>query len=231
MSKLVVSEIFGPTFQGEGPSTGVPCHFLRLGGCSIQCVWCDTAYTWDATRFDLGQELTTLDLTEVEGRLTKLFKSGTVPMLVVSGGEPMQQQDALFEMLIRQTLYSRIEIETSGHIPFKIGRTPFYVHFNVSPKLAHAQTKRPYDVTVLAEYALIGGRFKFVVDKIQDFDEVDYIVREARIPAPNVYIMPLGVARHALVTRTQEIAEEVVKRQWNLTSRLHILVYGNRRGV
>jgi organic radical activating enzyme len=38
---LVVSEIFGPTVQGEGTSMGRRCGFLRLGGCNLDCAWCD----------------------------------------------------------------------------------------------------------------------------------------------------------------------------------------------
>ena len=40
-----VSEVFGPTLQGEGPHAGRPCHFIRLGGCNLSCSWCDTPYS------------------------------------------------------------------------------------------------------------------------------------------------------------------------------------------
>ena len=46
-NSLTVSEIFGPTFQGEGPFTGRAAVFLRLGRCNLDCKWCDTPYTWD----------------------------------------------------------------------------------------------------------------------------------------------------------------------------------------
>ena len=49
---LVVAEVFGPTFQGEGPSTGQRAGFVRLGRCNLDCSWCDTPYTWDWERFD-----------------------------------------------------------------------------------------------------------------------------------------------------------------------------------
>ena len=40
--ELVVSEIFGPTWQGEGPSLGRRCGFVRLGRCNLACTFCDT---------------------------------------------------------------------------------------------------------------------------------------------------------------------------------------------
>ena len=54
---LVVSEVFGPTFQGEGPSSGQRAMFVRLGRCNLDCAFCDTAYTWDWTRYDPDAEL------------------------------------------------------------------------------------------------------------------------------------------------------------------------------
>ena len=56
MTTLPLSEVFGPTFQGEGPHAGRRCAFVRLGGCNLSCEWCDTPYTWDATRYDLALE-------------------------------------------------------------------------------------------------------------------------------------------------------------------------------
>ena len=56
---LLVAERFGverPTFQGEGPSSGVPALFIRLSRCNLTCTWCDTPYTWDTSRFDVVDE-------------------------------------------------------------------------------------------------------------------------------------------------------------------------------
>lgn len=55
--ELVVSEVFGPTFQGEGPSLGRRAGFVRLGRCNLDCSWCDTPNTWDWSRFDPAIEL------------------------------------------------------------------------------------------------------------------------------------------------------------------------------
>src|SRR5262245_52198924 len=62
---LVVSEVFGPTWQGEGPSIGRRCGFVRLGRCNLACTWCDTPYTWDWERYDPAKELHRRLVTEV----------------------------------------------------------------------------------------------------------------------------------------------------------------------
>src|SRR5919204_789570 len=86
---LSVAEVFGPTFQGEGPSLGRLCGFVRLGGCNLQCTWCDTPYTWDWTgvtgrAYDPRVELKQHSTSDV---LAELDAMG-VPMVVITGGAP-----------------------------------------------------------------------------------------------------------------------------------------------
>ncbi len=45
--KIRISEIFGPTVQGEGALIGMPTVFVRTGGCDFRCSWCDTLYAVD----------------------------------------------------------------------------------------------------------------------------------------------------------------------------------------
>src|SRR5437016_1796340 len=115
---LVVSEIFGPTFQGEGPSLGRRCVFLRLGGCNLHCRWCDTPYTWDWTgrngvAYEPRKELQPMDPMAVWESLRSLGAE----TLVISGGEPMLQQASLLPLLDR-TVNAEwwVEIETAGTI-------------------------------------------------------------------------------------------------------------------
>src|ERR1700737_3534692 len=93
--ELRVSEVFGPTFQGEGPSAGQLAAFLRLSRCNLNCTWCDTPYTWDARRFDLEAETRRLSAAEAVDRLRAI----RTPLIVVTGGEPLVQQAALGPVL------------------------------------------------------------------------------------------------------------------------------------
>src|SRR5258706_14319484 len=80
MPTLRVSELF-LSLQGEGPSAGMPAHFVRLQGCDVGCAWCDTRYSWDAAQ---GREIAADALWDEARAL------GEAPLLVITGGEPVQ---------------------------------------------------------------------------------------------------------------------------------------------
>jgi 7-carboxy-7-deazaguanine synthase len=98
---LRITEIFH-SVQGESTWAGLPCTFVRLTGCPLRCVWCDTAYAFS------GGERMTLDaiVAEVEA-------VGT-PLVEVTGGEPLAHKGA-FE-LVRRLLNGghTVLVETSG---------------------------------------------------------------------------------------------------------------------
>lgn len=231
---LVVSEIFGPTFQGEGPSLGARCSFLRLGACNLACSWCDTPYTWDWTgrngkRYDPQVELRRLSLDAVWQELSGRGTS----MLVISGGEPLLQQPALIPLLRRcREAAWRVEIETAGTLAPLRDLSALVDQFNVSLKLSNsgnapADRYRPDAVETLATTGK--AIWKFVATAPEDLDEVSELVdRHGLHP---VYIMPEGITADAILLASQRLAEPVLARGWNLTTRLHVLIYGNRRGV
>ncbi|WP_328427892.1 7-carboxy-7-deazaguanine synthase QueE [Streptomyces sp. NBC_00443] len=113
---LVVAEVFGCTVQGEGPSCGRRCSFIRLGGCNLACKWCDTPETWDGRRFDLRQTLTRTPVEEIVARALV----GAPGLVVITGGEPLlhQRQRAWDDLLVRLAAAGvEIEVETNGTIP------------------------------------------------------------------------------------------------------------------
>lgn len=230
---LLVSEIFGPTFQGEGPSLGRRCVFLRLGACNLHCRWCDTPYTWDwtgrnGTVYNPQKELQRLDVCAVWESLRALG----VEMLVVSGGEPMLQQASLLPLL-ESAAQSRwwIEIETAGTIVPELGVVSRVSQFNVSPKLGNSgnSLQKSYRPAVLDAFQATGKAvWKFVAEEVSDLDEIGNLVQRHSLTP--VYVMPEGVHRDVIGARSQALAEPVLSRGWNLTTRLHILLYGDRRG-
>lgn len=227
MRDLVVSELFGPTLQGEGPGQGEPVMFLRLGGCNLRCLWCDTPYTWDAARFDLRTELATRPTTDVLAEIL----AAPVKRLVVSGGEPLLQQGPLAWLIDELHAHDwHVEIETAGTVaPVPELRPDRFV---VSPKLASSGNdpdKRRAPEALAELVARHGTVLKFVVASQADLDEVDALV--GLQPDAEVWLMPEGSTAAAVLAGLQHLAPHAIARNWRLSSRLHVLVWGNRRAT
>lgn len=226
--ELVVAEVFGPTFQGEGPSMGRRAAFVRLGRCNLDCSWCDTPYTWDWDRFDPATELRRASVADVLEQLEAMRPE----IVVVTGGEPLLQQRRLVPLL--EGCAARawpVEIETNGTIAPVDRLRALVRQWNVSPKLANSGI--PLDARIrpdaLAALHSTGvAIFKFVVTRAADLDEVrDLVVANALEP---VWIMPEGTDPSTLLEHTRQIAGPVLDRGWNLTTRLHVLLWGDERG-
>lgn len=220
---LMVSEIFGPTIQGEGPAIGTPAIFLRLMGCNLACRWCDTAYTWDASRYDLAAERERLSVAEVAARIEQLGPH----LLVISGGEPMLQQ-ARLQTLVERMPGRLIHVETAGTVaPVLRG-----VSYVVSLKLFHSGNPgelryRPEVIDRFMRDAPVLA-WKFVVADPRDLAEVDEIVQRHHL-AP-VYLMPEGTDSAVLASRMKWLVPLAAERGYAVTPRLHIDIWGAARG-
>lgn len=225
---LVVSEVFGPTFQGEGPTLGRRAAFVRLGRCNLDCTWCDSAYTWDWDRFDAAVELRERP---VEGIVAEVEAMG-VDRVVVTGGEPLLQQRRLAPFLEAATARGwAVEIETNGTIVPTAATVAAVERFNVSPKTSNSGVRAERAVVPEALAALVASgkaAFKFVATGIEDLEEIGALVREHGL-AP-VYVMPEGTDAATVTDRGRALADAVSARRWHLTTRLHILLWGDQRG-
>ncbi len=228
---LPVNEVYGPVMQGEGPHTGKPVSFLRLGRCNLSCSWCDTPYTWDAARYDLDTENTPMTCQQI-GQL--LPARGTV---VLSGGEPMLHatNPVLRELLDRP---GRIwHVETNGTIAPPLWMEDRVAHWSVSPKLSGSgdpakKRLKPAALTRYTEMAKVGlAAFKFVVGDDLELIETDRLVREYRIPASQVWVMAEGTTAAAQIAGMRWLEPQAARRGWNLTPRLHVLMHDDERGV
>ncbi|ATM24616.1 radical SAM protein (plasmid) [Streptomyces alboflavus] len=228
--ELIVSEVFGdtqPTFQGEGPSMGVPALFIRLAQCNLTCTWCDTKYTWDWSRYDIKKETRRRSVDE----LIAWVLGCDTELVVITGGEPLLQQGVI--RLVSGLLAGgkRVEIETNGTIAPDPRLLVDGVRFNVSPKLANsgvAEGKRIVP-NALAAFAASGhARFKFVTRSVAELDEIQQLVD--RFQLSPVYVMPEGTTAEVQIQTTRALADAVAARKWHLTQRLHILAFADARG-
>lgn len=224
---LAVNEIFGPTFQGEGPGLGRPVMFLRLAGCNLACKWCDSRYAWDWFSHDSKVEMHARFVDDIADEL----KKQSVRTLVISGGEPMLQEPGL-QALKDYMQGWWFEIETAGTIAPQVPH--IFDRFNVSIKLSNSGNKLEKRIKPEAIQELKATRraiWKFVVNGIDDLLEVDLTVDEFGLDKENVYIMPQGIGKYQLLLKTVQIANQVIQRGYNLTTRLQVLTYGNKRAV
>lgn len=231
-------EIFA-SLQGEGPSMGKPCAFVRLSRCNLACVWCDTAYTWrftgdnrphrDGIAYDRQANQVTLSEEDAAVRIAALGQ----PRLVVTGGEPLLQAPALARMLALLPGIV-VEVETNGTVAPPPALDVLVHQYNVSPKLAHSGNP--------AELALIPERlahwaaeprafFKFVVADPVDVEQVLALAERYAIPRERIYLMAEGTDRAVLAAREAWLAQLCLEHELTLSKRLHIELYGDTRGT
>jgi len=231
-------EVFA-SLQGEGPSQGKPCAFVRLSRCNLACVWCDTAYTWRFTgdnrphrsglTYERAANQVTLGEEEVAARIAALGQ----PRLVVTGGEPLLQGAALARMLALLPGV-RVEIETNGTVAPPPSLDALVAQYNVSPKLAHSGN--PADLALpperLAAWAAEPrAAFKFVVAEPDDVEEVLALAERHAIARDRIWLMPEGIDAATLEARTAWLAPLCLKHGLTLSGRLHIHLYGDTRGT
>ena len=222
-------EIFH-SLQGEGVTIGTPTVFLRLAMCNLTCVWCDTKYTWDWENFDYKSEVVSLETDVVRDTILAF----DCPHLVVTGGEPLLQQTELAPMisgLKDKGFY--FEVETNGTIVPIPELERDIDQWNVSPKLATSDN--PVDrreiPRVLESFREIpGAYFKFVVVEPQDVDEVCDLRDRYGLPADRIILLPEGTTVDAVQRRSQWVSEACVREGFRFSTRLHILLWGDKRG-
>ncbi len=230
---LKVNEIFGPTLQGEGPSQGRKVMFLRLSLCNLSCSWCDSKYTWDWKNFDKTKEVHEKTVKEIVEELTLLSKG--VRSLVVSGGEPLIQQKKLIPLFQRlKDEFWWIEIETNGTLVPEPEVFRLLDQINCSPKLSNSgdsRDRRVKDASLRALVAHPKTFFKFVIGSQEDVGELWEYVSNYSIDPSRVYLMPLGKTPEELQLTTALVKKMAEDNGFIYSSRLHIELWGMKRGV
>lgn len=213
-SAFQVSEVF-KSVQGEGPHTGRPSVFLRLGICNLSCVWCDTPYTWlfskdrlDMVRkraekanfkelppaiFEKKKEFEKRSLDQLYADVTHTA-GNSIRAIVITGGEPLLHKKPLLHIVPRfvQDRF-QIEFETNGTL--SPDGLPSSVHLNVSPKLSNSLVPREQRLKFNILQQCMSFRsaiLKFVVSNEQDIEEVIEIVNTIGVDPGRVFLMPQG---------------------------------------
>ncbi len=226
-----IAEIFY-SVQGEGRLLGMPSVFIRTTGCNLRCVWCDTPYTswkpegkdWDVTRI----------LAEAKQYPTRYA--------VVTGGEPLLSPkiDELTKKLKKANYH--VTIETAATI-FKPVACDL---ISMSPKLSNStpwkrargkfakmHEEHRLNLPVIEKF-MVGYDYqlKFVVEQRRDFSEIRGILKRLKnVDSARVLLMAQGKTKRELSKRAPWIVDLCKKYGFRYTPRLHIELYGNRRGT
>ena len=206
------------SLQGEGTRMGTPTVFLRLAGCNLHCSWCDTKYSW--------KKGLSMPAEEVVPRIM----AHDCRALVITGGEPLMQQEALEQLLALLPQDMFIEMETNGTLvpsPSLLARVG---QWNVSPKLAHAGNEAA--AALCAEAlgvfaALPHAWFKFVVTGEQDWPAIAAL----NLPQERIVLMPCATSRAALEAARPAVAEMCLKHRVRLGERMHLVLWDTKKGV
>lgn len=226
-----ISEIFY-SIQGEGRLAGVPSVFIRTSGCNLRCVWCDTPYTsWKPE----GKAWTVKKILDAIAPYPTRY-------VVITGGEPLLARE--IEELTVQLKWrgAHITIETAATL-FKPVACDLV---SMSPKLANStpwrkargqfavmHEKRRLDYAVMQKFLdSYDCQLKFVVQGKQDFEEVSQILGQLRSVDPaRVLIMAQGTTNRELNRKAKWIVESCKQYGYSYAPRLHIQLFGNRRGT
>lgn len=230
---MLIAEIFF-SLQGEGELAGVPSVFVRTSGCNLRCNWCDTPYaSWAPEGIPLGVEAIVVEVRKHPAR-----------HVVLTGGEPMVAREihALAGALKAHGYHLTIETAAT--------RAPDGIACDLaslSPKLRNSAPDHRLDdawrrtheslrwqpEVVRAWIDHYPFQLKFVVAAPADVEEIGGMLRELGrdIPPAKVLLMPEGVTAEALRAKAGWLGELCKARGYRYAPRLHIELYGNRRGT
>ena len=248
---MKIAEIFY-SIQGEGKLAGVPSVFVRVAGCNLRCVWCDTPYaSWEPA----GEEMT------AGGIVAEVVKH-PAGHVVVTGGEPMMFGD-LPELIGRlKAAGKHVTVETAGtlwleDLPVRAGERGIDLA-SVSPKLLNSvptereggrfavmHERQRENLEVMKNFALGGGgvvkecQWKFVLAKPGDLGEVEDLLARlngqlpasSRVVPKDVVLMPEGVDAATLTQRSRWLAELCKEKGYRMSLRLQVYLWGNKRGT
>ena len=232
VADIRVSEIFGPTIQGEGQLIGLPTVFVRSGGCDFRCDWCDTLY---AVEPQFKAQWTPMSAEQIMQKITELAQK---PLLVtLSGGNPALQPFAPLIELGHAAGYT-FSIETQG----SIAKDWFSLldALVLSPKPPSSGMRNDWrKVDQCIERADEDDiSFKIVVRDDADFDFAREVgQRYARFPLSLQACNPQPESEsniEQLLQRQRWLTEKVCAEQWydvRVLPQLHALLWGNQRGV
>lgn len=232
-NKLAISEMFSDTIQGEGVSAGVISTFIRMQGCTLRCVWCDTLDVWPH-----GNEYSFEEIFDIWNKIGLIDRFRKGQHLILTGGSPLKQQKQLTNFITTFiTTYGfkpYIEVENEAVLMPDSKFAAYIDQWNNSPKTTNSGMKerariKPDVIRHLSN--LPNSWFKFVVQNDDDYDEIlrDYfpLIKNK----DQVILMPEGQTQPELEKTREIVADLAIKYGVRFSDRLHITIWDKKTGV
>jgi len=225
---MKISEIF-ESIQGEGTNAGKSAIFLRTAECNLKCTWCDTKYTWDWKNFDYAKEVKEISIEEIRRELEQFSNRH----LVITGGEPLMQQDDLAELLTFLKPKFYVEIETNGTILPNNALSILVDQWNVSPKTSNSGN--PLELCDVNEsYTFFSKQkncyFKYVIESESDLIEISTLIEKYGLKKDRVLLMTQASTKEEMNVREKIVFFMSKKNNLGFSPRMHVIKWGNQRG-
>jgi 7-carboxy-7-deazaguanine synthase len=229
---MKVSELFY-SIQGEGKLVGVPSVFVRASGCNLRCAWCDTPYaSWEPEGEDVAV-----------GEIVRRVGEYGARHVVLTGGEPMimpeigELCDRLKErghhvtVETAATVFKDVKLDLASLSPKLANSTPTQ---REGGRFAEAHERQRMNVGVIQRFIETSPDFqlKFVVSGEADLVEVRGVLEQVGGWTPaDVLLMPEGTDVGTLDGRAEWVSEVCKREGYRFCPRLHVHLYGNKRGT
>ncbi|MEK6693262.1 MAG: 7-carboxy-7-deazaguanine synthase [Nitrospirota bacterium] len=234
---MKVNEIFR-SIQGESSFSGLPCTMIRLTGCNLRCLYCDTPYAFydgtDMTVEDALKEITRLTIGTRDEREEMNFKNslpitepalslskGHSSLVEITGGEPLIQEDVY--LLIKGLLNTgyRVLIETNGSLD--IGRLDSRVVRIMDIKTPKSGMSGNMDFENINKLG-IKDEVKFVISDRDDYEWSKKVLGRYAIPCSILFSPAYGVLDPGILS--DWILSDHLEVRLNL--QLHKYIWGDK---
>lgn len=269
-TEVGVAEVF-QSVQGEGRHTGTNSVFFRVAGCNYLCGGQEAAEEYEGTDYENQTQAmanglangdeegewvcdtinewmddTSYSVEEIYERFedegwNEAIEDGA--HLILTGGEPMVQQDSLADMVSyfeEQGTSPFVEVETNGSIYPEEQMREHIDQYNISPKLTNAGMRKdvvyhPENMRRFAqlnEQEDVNADLKIVVNDKSDWSEVrDDYVEQDWFDKDNIFLMPAGLNQEKIGMSDTDVAELAVDNNLNYSDRLQVRIWNEVTGV
>ncbi len=237
-----ISEIFGPTIQGEGPQIGTKTWFVRFAGCDWDCDWCDTKYAVNPKY--PGWSKTMMSAVEISAALEALG-ANRHDWVTLSGGNPALFVDL---ELVSELFLFQLALETQGSVLIDSDTLLLIKSLVISPKPPSSGMWFKNSVETVSRLAnrdnIAGGitSLKYVVfDKhdlewVVDFDNsLNSLTWKVAVQRFLSVGTTLPATTEQIIKSTRWLAETILKNprfaNFRMLPQLHTLIWGSNKGV